>query len=148
MILDTLANAHLYHSLHPLFAEGIRYLHHIDPARERTELGHSMYALVTQEHGKQKEEAFLEAHRAYIDIHFCIGGHELIGVRPLVSCKAVTQQYDPAKDWMTFSDEVETWLTMTPGLFAIFFPGDAHATMVSDGIVHKCIVKVPVHEVS
>jgi beta-galactosidase beta subunit len=34
------------------------------------------------------------------------------------------------------------WFTIHSGTFAVFFPGDAHAPMVSNGMVQKVVVKV------
>jgi len=36
------------------------------------------------------------------------------------------------------------WCPVPAGSFAVFFPEDAHAPMVSDGEVHKVILKVAV----
>ena len=43
-----------------------------------------------------------------------------------------------------FFDPPQTYLALKPNMFALFFPGDAHAPMISDGAVHKCVVKVRV----
>ena len=44
------------------------------------------------------------------------------------------------KDWLLTTD----YLTVKPGMFAIFFPEDAHAPGVTPDGVRKVIVKVRV----
>lgn len=48
----------------------------------------------------------------------------------------------PGKDIRFFDDEPETFYTLRPGQFTIFFPEDGHAPMIGEGNVRKIIVKV------
>jgi beta-galactosidase beta subunit len=43
-----------------------------------------------------------------------------------------------------FYDRPTTWLTLSAGQFAVFFPEDAHAPLAGQGGVHKAVVKVAV----
>jgi beta-galactosidase beta subunit len=54
----------------------------------------------------------------------------------------VEKQYDEEKDILLYSDDPAVWFTVHPGTFVIFFPWDAHAPLVSNGIVHKIVAKV------
>jgi YhcH/YjgK/YiaL family protein len=54
----------------------------------------------------------------------------------------VESKYDEEKDFGLFSDPPENWVTVTPGKFAIFFPEDAHAPLISDGIIRKAVIKI------
>jgi len=148
VILDTLQNAEQYLSLHPGFPSAFAFLR--DPRSHeisRHEVdGKQIYAITTKQEGQSEGDTVLESHRKYIDIHYCIEGNEKIGWRSLDACNEVGNVYDSEKDFMTFGNPPESWVVLRPGSFAIFFPGDAHAPMVSTGIVHKIVVKVAVDE--
>ena len=146
MILDTLEHAELYFKLHPRFEEAFKFLRRpdlagLDAAAHPIDKK-EVYALIQKNPGKAKKDARLEAHRAYIDIQFLIAGSEQSGWKPREACGDVAQAYDGERDIEFFSDPPQTDLHLKPGMFAIFFPGDAHAPMVSEGVVHKCVVKV------
>lgn len=146
VILDTLENSEQYLSLHPGFASAFAFLRDLrshEISRHDVD-GEGIYAITTKQDGKSESDAALEAHRRYIDIHYCIVGVEKIGWKSLDACHEVGMVYDAEKDFMTFGDPPESWVVLRPGSFAVFFPGDAHAPMVSSGIVHKIVVKVAV----
>ncbi|MGA9116528.1 MAG: YhcH/YjgK/YiaL family protein [Bacteroidota bacterium] len=144
MILDVITHAERYLCLHPLFPAAFEFLMDVgDTAPGRYELeAPDLFAIITRAQGKPEAELPLEAHRAFIDIHLCIQGHERIGWRPLAACHAVRTPYDAEKDFMTFADTPSVWLPAVPGTFAIFFPEDAHAPMASPEMIHKAVVKV------
>jgi YhcH/YjgK/YiaL family protein len=152
MILDKLEHADRYTVLHPLFAEAFEALRNtplLQMSPGKIELrGTDLSVAVSRDHGKRKVDAFLEAHRTYIDIHYCLGGEEHIGWRGISTCTQPDSPYDPPRDFMTFTDPAETWIVLVPGSFAIFFPDDAHAPMVSNGLVHKAVMKVAVSPIS
>ncbi|MDH7504523.1 MAG: YhcH/YjgK/YiaL family protein, partial [Verrucomicrobiota bacterium] len=77
----------------------------------------------------------------YIDIQFCLSGHEEIGWKPTDSCCGA-EGFDEEKDLGFFTDESEAWSAVGPGRFAIYFPADAHAPLGGAGPVHKVVVKV------
>ena len=67
-----------------------------------------------------------------------------MGWKPACDCCEELSPYDKEKDVALFNDEPLLWCDVPAGSFAISFPEDAHAPMVSDGEVHKVIVKVAV----
>jgi len=148
MILDRQEHSHRYHGLHSLFPRAFEFLEQSAlaqmPLEKRELAGNDLYIMISKDRGKKEVDAPLEAHRKYIDIHYCIDGEERIGWRGTSTCKHPGKPYDPETDFMTFTDPVESWVVLTPGWFAIFFPTDAHAPMVSKGVVHKAVVKVSV----
>ena len=144
MISDKLENAEKYYSMHPAFARAFEYLR--TPGLDTLSVGRhdidgdKMYCLVDDRQGRTKEEAVLEAHRQYIDIQYVISGPETFGLKPTASCTDIKTPYKP--DIIFYNDVPETWQTLPSGSFAIFMPEDAHAPLVSDGQVHKAVIKV------
>jgi biofilm protein TabA len=148
MILDTLARSASYQTLHPAFPRAFEFLqgtalgtlaagrHDID--------GDRLFVLIDHKQGTGREGARLEAHRKYIDIQFTFEGLEEIGWAPLATCRPPAGGFDAEKDIAFFDDRPSTWLGVPPGLFAIFFPEDAHAPLAGRGLLKKAIVKVAV----
>jgi biofilm protein TabA len=148
MIIDVLDNAEKYHPLNPRFVEAFRYLRTpaaktLTSARFEIE-GEKIFATSSHKQGKKKSEADLEVHRKYVDIQFIIEGVDSMGWKPLRECSKILSAYDEEKDVAFFHDEPLLWCAVPAGSFAIFFPDDAHAPMVSEGEVYKVIVKVAV----
>ncbi len=86
----------------------------------------------------------MEVHRRYVDVQLCLIGDEQIGWRPLAQCAAPQGPFDCERDIQFFNDRPETWLALRPGLFAIFFPDDAHAPLAGEGEVRKAVFKLAV----
>jgi YhcH/YjgK/YiaL family protein len=148
VIIDTLSNADKYFCLNPRFAAAFRYLKNpaaggIDSARDEIE-GDKLIALVSRKIGKQRNEAKLEVHRKYIDIQFVLQGIDTMGWKPASDCSEVLSAYDEVKDIGFFADEPSMWCPVHAGAYAIFFPEDAHAPMVSSEEIHKIVLKVAV----
>jgi YhcH/YjgK/YiaL family protein len=148
MIFDTLANADFYRSLHPGFEKAFEFLKRADLAtmeKGTYEIdGKNVYAMVQGGPGKKSADARLEAHDRYIDIQYLIEGNERIGWKPRRECITTSSAYNSEKDIVFYGDVPQTTLAFVPGSFALFYPFDAHAPMISDGEVRKCVVKVKV----
>lgn len=146
MILDTLAQAGRYSTLHPLFARAFDYLRSTDldaltPGRHDID-GAQLFALVEDCAGRTRAEAQLECHRRYIDIQLVLAGVDEMGWRPLAGCVAPSADYDAARDIRFFDDAPESWIATPPGSFCLFFPDDAHAPLVSAGRIRKVVLKI------
>jgi len=146
MILDTLANADRYLSLHPLFPRAFEFLRSTDlaalvPGRHVID-GESLFAIVEACPGRARAEAKLECHRRYIDIQLVIVGTDEMGWKPLGECHTPVDDYSVERDIRFFDDLPSSWVATPAGSFCIFFPGDAHAPLVSDGLVRKVVVKI------
>ncbi|MCX6138768.1 MAG: YhcH/YjgK/YiaL family protein [Ignavibacteriales bacterium] len=146
MILSDKKDMMRYVGLHPRFAAAFEFLAKTDLAAHPIEShvidGKNIYANFSFGKGKTKHDARLEAHKVYIDIQYLIEGTEEIGWKELDHCMEIQNPYKEEKDVMFYADAPETWLKLVAGQFAIFFPEDAHAPVVSDDNVHKVVVKV------
>ncbi|MGH8638449.1 MAG: YhcH/YjgK/YiaL family protein [Burkholderiales bacterium] len=146
MILDLLSHGDRYASLHPAFARAFEFLTQsalasMAPGRHVID-GDRLYVSVDQKEGRGHEGARLESHRKYIDIQVTIEGDEEIGWVPTSECKAPVGLFDEGKDILFYEDRPDTWLSVPPERFAIFFPDDAHAPLAGRGILKKAIVKI------
>jgi biofilm protein TabA len=148
MIVDDLARAARYQGLHALFAQAFEFLRRPDLGAlddgKHAILGDRLLVIVARGQGRGREQSPLEFHRQYIDIQYVVEGTDCIGWLPTPSCQRVKNPYDADKDVGFFYDRPATWLTVSTGQFAVFFPDDAHAPLAGQGAVHKAVVKVAV----
>lgn len=85
-----------------------------------------------------------EAHRKYIDIQYMISGTECMGVAQL---EDMTEEVsaNPQKDIWFYHGPMDS-VTVSEGMFTVFFPNDAHAPCVSPpegpNDVRKCVFKI------
>jgi biofilm protein TabA len=146
MILDVLENAHRYLALNKGFAGAMEFLLRPDlkelPIGKYEMDGDRVYAMVSRDPGRRKEDALLETHERYIDIQLVLAGTDDMGWKPKALCRQPSGEYDPKNDIQFFADEPDAWLSVRSGAFVIFFPEDAHMPLIASGQLHKIVVKV------
>lgn len=147
MVVDKLENLEKYVSLNPLFAQAVEYLKSTD--LDAHEIGKitlkegELMVNFSQTRPKTKEEAKLETHNQFIDIQIPLSGVEVMGYTPRTDLPE--EEYNAEKDITFYKGLAKDYLTITPGMFAIFFLQDGHAPGVTSDGVKKVIVKVRVH---
>lgn len=146
MILDILENAGRYASLNSRFKKAFDFLLRPDlgslPSGKYDIDGAGVFAMVSMDPGRTKEEAQLEIHRKYIDIQLVLAGTDTMGWKPLARCQSPAAEYDPETDLQFLADTPDAWLTVGSGAFAVFYPEDAHMPLISSGGIHKVVVKI------
>ena len=148
MILDTLARSDRYLALHPLFARAFDFLRSTDldalePGKHAID-GERLFAIVEACAGRTRAEAKLESHRRYIDIQLVLAGVDEMGWKPTADCVDPATDHDAARDIRFYNDAPASWVATPPGAFCMFFPDDAHAPLVGDGMIRKVVVKIAV----
>ncbi len=150
MIFDVLENAPLYLPLNPGFAQAFEFLMRPDleqlPVDRYAIDGDRVYAMVAKDPGRKLEDALLETHEKYIDIQLVLAGIDNMGWKPGSACHHPAGEYNHEKDIRFFADKPAAWLPVERGMFAIFFPEDAHMPLISAGQLHKIVVKVAVDQ--
>ncbi len=146
MILDVLENAHRYLALNKGFAGAMEFLLRPDlkelPIGRYEIDGDRVYAMVSKEPGRRREDALLEAHERYIDVQLVLAGTDDMGWKPKSLCRQPSGAYDREGDIQFSADEPDAWLSVRSGAFVVFFPEDAHMPLISSGQLHKVVVKV------
>jgi len=146
MILDALKNARRYLALNKGFAGAMEFLLRPDlkelPIGRYEIDGDRVYAMVSKEPGRRREDALLETHERYIDIQLVLAGMDDMGWKPKSLCSQPSGEYDRRNDIQFFADEPDAWLSVRSGAFVVFFPEDAHMPLISSGQLHKIVVKV------
>lgn len=146
MIIDTLENLEKYATLNPLFEEVVRFLNENKLADLQEGIhvikDNDLFVNVQMAKGKTTQEASLEYHRQMIDIQIPISGKETYGYMPVKDLPDVA--FNKEKDFALVPGmSPQTYVTVNPGQFAIFFPQDGHAPCITEAAsLHKAIFKV------
>ena len=150
MIIDTLDNLGKYTALNPLFADVVEFLKSHDlktmeagkyPIKDK-----DLFLNLSLTKQRTKETAFIETHIDMIDIQIPVSCAETFGYSPL--CDLPAFEYNAEKDITKYGDtKPQTYVTVNPGQFAIFFPQDGHAPcIIEKEEIKKAIFKVKVIE--
>lgn len=109
--------------------------------------GDDVYCMVQAPALKAAADTKWEAHERYIDIQIALGDGEAIGYAPLARIDGWLP-YNAEKDvLLSTSRAAGLLLPMDAGMFAVFFPEDAHRPCEGVGDAaegHKAVVKVRV----
>ena len=146
MIIDTIENLGKYVALNPLFADVVEFLKNND--LQTIEEGkhfikdQDLFVNIQVAKGKTQEAAVLETHIEMIDIQIPITCEETFGYTPL--CDLPDFEYNAEKDITKYGDtKAQTYVTVKPGQFVIFFPQDGHAPcIINQPEIKKAIFKV------
>ena len=146
MIIDKIENIEKYASINPIFPKAIAYLKTVDinalEVSKTTIVESELMMNVALAKPKTKETARLETHCKFIDIQIPITGEEIMGYTPTADCQPKDAAYDSAKDITFYEGPAESYITVKPGMFAIFFPEDGHAPGITPVELKKIIFKV------
>ena len=149
MILDSIENSKRFEGLHPLLKPAFDYIKSTDFTKMedgKYEFGENgiMSVTISSFNGKSKTDAFIEAHKKYIDIQVPLLGIEKIGWKPGDQLMEVSVPYDEAEDLTFYIDRPTAFTKIYPGQFAIYFPEDGHAPGIGQGFIRKAVIKIPV----
>lgn len=153
MIIDTLANHHLYHAMHPRLAVALAHLASTDfsqlPVGNYPLDGDNIFVIVNDYQTKPKEVEPFEVHRKYIDVQYVVSGEEEFGYLPLAA-QTPSRPYFEKHDYAEFDYESNkadaAFIPLKVGMFALFFPGDMHMPGTSNEpvSVRKVVIKVKI----
>jgi YhcH/YjgK/YiaL family protein len=150
MIVDDLRNFEHYVNLHPLFPRFWEFCksHNLAELEEgKIELqGSDLVINVQHPAAKERRDARLETHKEFIDIQIPLTHNEEMGYTPASNFGAdeVDVPYNAEKDITFFKGLANDYVTIRPGMFAIFFPQDGHAPAITAPGAKKIVVKVRV----
>ena len=145
MIYDSLAHIDQYKTTHPGLYKALTILRDTDFSKMEDGTveveGRDLYYFL-QSYETKEDNDTPEAHRKYADIQAVLVGAEKIGVGALEDMTQVSGK--PENDIWFYNGPMD-YVTLTPGKFAVLFPGDAHAPGIcldTPAQARKCVFKV------
>lgn len=151
MILDKIENWDKYFDSGSKIYNGIKFI--VEQFNEsiqdgRYEIkGSDIYAMVQSYMTDAAENKKLESHRRYIDIQYIVSGKEVLGWLPTEGLKVMTP-YSEENDVVFYHNfDCMSQLVLTPGMFAVFYPSDAHRPgcfLDKPEPVRKIVIKVKI----
>lgn len=148
MIVDNIKNYGLYAHLSEKISKAFNFI--VSNDLKQMELGtyeiegDDIFAMLQEYDTKEEHDCKLEGHYKYIDLQYMVTGSEQMGFSPLST--QIPTEINEEKDY-AFYAEKGTLLTMTEGMFAVFYPHDLHMPCVkSEAIskIRKVVVKIGV----
>lgn len=150
MIIDHLKNIRLYFNLGDEFQKALEFVQNIDKNISVGEYAVSseMKSWVYEYNTLSLESAQWESHVKHIDLQYCIRGIERIHFAHKNMLTQVSE-YNESNDLVKYEDDDQyyPYVDTGNGVFAIFFPDDAHAPQVYQSepeFIKKVVVKIPV----
>ncbi len=109
--------------------------------------GEKFFVILGKMETKALEETIPEAHNQYLDIQCTLSGKETIGFAQRKASQPIAEDLLEEKDLVLYKNELdsESYLALSEGEYAIFFPEDVHRPLVRRGSVttiRKAIVKI------
>ena len=145
MIFDSLAHIDQYKTTHPGIYKALTILRDTDFSKMEDGTveveGRDLFYFL-QSYETKEDNDTPEAHRKYADIQAVLVGAEKIGVGALEDMTQVSGK--PENDIWFYNGPMD-YVTLTPGKFAVLFPGDAHAPGIcldTPAQARKCVFKV------
>ncbi|MCX5633628.1 MAG: YhcH/YjgK/YiaL family protein [Phycisphaerae bacterium] len=129
MVLDIIKNYTHYEKMSPLIARALKIAAQTDFEKlqdGKYEVDSDKLFYIVQRYKTKPATDKIEAHRKYIDIQLIVKGSEQIGYEPIYQLKTHTPYNEEKEVEFFFADGNITFLNMTKGSFAIFWPSDAH----------------------
>ncbi|MDO5300709.1 MAG: YhcH/YjgK/YiaL family protein [Clostridia bacterium] len=88
--------------------------------------GDRMFAQLFTLTGSPIEQTRPELHKKYLDVQFWLGGEEICGVAPANGVGECTEAILERDLYFYDKVENESFIRVTKGCYAVFFPSDAH----------------------
>ncbi len=151
MIIDTIENLGRYEALMSSGSAIADFIASSDMAQLKDgkyPLTESGCAALVQRYSTQPiEDCSWESHREFVDIQCIMSGTEVMYWIPVEELES-DGGYDASKDKEAYlSGPSGSKITLPPGWFAFFFPGEGHMAKVAASEpedVEKIVIKVPV----
>lgn len=138
MVVDKIENYGRYKYISERLTKAFEYListdfNKIEPGKYEID-GDVIFAIVQEYNTKEEPDCHLEGHFKYIDIQYIVSGEEIISVVPLTNQVPVTKNEE--NDY-AFYDCASSPITISAGMFTIFFQDDLHKPCMKSGSVSK-----------
>ncbi len=146
MILDHINNFNQYVNAFPFLNEVAAFIQSQNlnelQLSEKTRITDQVYIIPISAMQSAESKTTLEAHQAWMDIHYTVRGKDTIVYKATNSCNMVDTPYQEADDYMLFKDAFSGELHVPEGYFCLITPDMAHMAMCGTSEITKFVFKV------
>ncbi|MBI3793531.1 MAG: YhcH/YjgK/YiaL family protein [Nitrospinae bacterium] len=150
MIFDRIENSGLYFPSGTLFSVGFDFIKSAMrdlPPDGKHELKGGAYAMIQTYQTAPAPDKKPESHKKFADIQALLSGREVVGFQPTNGLETAVEYREDNDVCFYKNSPEENYLLLQSGLFAVFFPVDAHkpgCCVAAPDEVRKLVVKIPV----
>ncbi|MCR1838305.1 N-acetylneuraminate anomerase [Pasteurella caecimuris] len=153
MIISSLINPNFKVGLPKVIVEACEYLNTLDLSALETgrhDINDQIYMNVMEPETAESSSKKAELHHEYLDVQVLIRGTENIEVGATYPDLTKYEDYNDADDYQLTAADIENkfTVTLTPKMFAVFYPYEPHKPCcIVNGKsekIKKLVVKVPV----
>ncbi len=146
MIIASLYDSFRYESLNPHFKRAFEFIKETELAL-LTPGAHvleedTLIVMVNESIMRVQEKARMEVHDRFIDIHVPLSREEGFSWKDRSALERPSESFNRDKDAQHYDDVPYTYFSVHPGQFVVFFPEDAHAGCIGEGMLRKLVIKV------
>lgn len=146
MIIGHINSSGRYDALHPRLPAAFAFLRRSDLSAQASGRhvidGERCYAVISDDVATGTKVPLLENHRRYMDVFYFLAGETTMAWCTADLCARPEGVYIPERDVEFFHDEPRLHFEVKDGLFAVFYPGDAHRAVVVSPKARKIVIKV------
>lgn len=150
IVCDRIDWAREKHAFHPIIDHAVNWIANTDfmqlkPAKYDLLPDNMMFCLVQEMGTEPAGQRRAESHLNYVDIQYLLSGRETIGVAR-AHPEHVTVEERREHDIVFYQHTVnESMISLTPGMFAVFFPHDVHRPCCDTqrtSFLRKAVIKI------
>ncbi|QWT42411.1 YhcH/YjgK/YiaL family protein [Dickeya dadantii] len=138
------------YALHPIIHQAIDYISTTDFTAMATGkydiIPGKMFCLLQEFTTEPADERLAESHFKFVDIQYLLQGEETIGVARGSRDNTVIEDKSEHHDIVFYRDiQNESFISLTPGMFAVFFPEDLHRPCCQSqgqSFIRKAVIKI------
>ncbi|ATZ96173.1 MULTISPECIES: YhcH/YjgK/YiaL family protein [Dickeya] len=138
------------YATHPIIHQAIDYISTTDFAVMATGkydiIPGKMFCLLQEFTTEPAEERLAESHFNFVDIQYLLQGEETIGVARGSRSNTVIEDKSEHHDIVFYRNtQNESFISLTPGMFAVFFPEDLHRPCCQSrgpSFIRKAVIKI------
>lgn len=148
MITDKIENLHKYKAIFPYITDLMNILNSknlIDIIQRETIGVISLIPIKSEKVTENFDKNVLEAHKAQMDIHITLDGHDVIGYANLDDEAKIFKNYDEINDYLLANSKMIKTITVPKNYFCIIPNNFAHMALYEGhSNIKKIVVKMPV----
>lgn len=149
MIVDHIDRLHYYTGLFPLLEIVAAFIReNPNPEGNIISISDECRGIIISTIQNSEFDGILEAHKAWIDVHFTLEGIDKIVTKPAIDCVNIIRDYNEQDDYILYKEAPVTSLEIPYGYFCLIEPNESHMAALGQGLLKKVVFKLKVSTIN